>query len=54
MSLTEITKKEYDARLSICEGCHVFDKIMSVCKNCGCGMILKAKWQESTCPLDKW
>ena len=54
MSLTEISKKEYDIRLNICNDCPVFDKSMSVCTSCGCGMILKSKWQESTCPENKW
>jgi hypothetical protein len=48
-----------EARLSTCETCDrlegdLKDRTSWRCRECGCGLSLKANWQEQRCPLDKW
>ena len=46
-----LTPKE---RYSICERCERLFAATKTCKECGCFMWLKVRFEESTCPLDKW
>ena len=41
-------------RLKICRDCENFIKVTSTCKLCGCFMLLKTKFPNSTCPINKW
>lgn len=43
-------------RLEICNACEKKTKKlnMDACSDCGCLLILKAKFKFSRCPLNKW
>lgn len=41
-------------RYSICQSCDNFNKLTTQCKECSCFMILKTKFQSTTCPINKW
>ena len=43
-----------DKRLAICEGCDSRNKILNICKECGCYIPFKIKLSESECPINKW
>tara|TARA_Y100000401_G_C8305513_1_gene216687 strand:- start:107 stop:364 length:258 start_codon:yes stop_codon:yes gene_type:complete len=49
-----VTKKEYLSRMDICNSCVHFIHKDNTCGVCGCLMHIKAKWQTSQCPKDKW
>ena len=49
-----VTKKEYLSRMDICNSCVHFIHKDNTCGICGCLMHIKAKWQTSQCPKDKW
>jgi|TARA_R110001606_G_scaffold158423_2_gene302179 hypothetical protein len=51
--LSKTTKKEFAARLSICESCHHRSE-KNNCGLCGCVISTKAAWKTSTCPDDRW
>jgi hypothetical protein len=44
----------YDTRIAICKECPSYEKITSMCKECGCFMFLKARFDDVYCPLGKW
>lgn len=46
--------EEAHKRLEICKRCNKFDKKERMCKECGCGMLLKVHTKDSECPLNKW
>ena len=41
-------------RLSICEGCELFNKQQRRCTSCGCFMDVKTKIANVACPEEKW
>lgn len=41
-------------RLAICSTCDKFNPTMKVCKECGCFLPGKIKFEQSSCPLQKW
>jgi hypothetical protein len=43
---TEIRRKE------ICDSCE--KSKLGVCTKCGCVLKLKVKFEQNTCPLNKW
>jgi hypothetical protein len=43
-----------DTRLQTCYGCEQFRKQTDQCMVCGCGMTIKAKLKDATCPLNYW
>jgi DNA-binding XRE family transcriptional regulator len=49
-----IEKEEYKKRLKTCMQCKLFDQENYICIECGCNTLLKALYQETTCPLNKW
>ena len=49
-----VQKEEYLRRAEICDSCVHFIKKSNTCGVCGCWMHVKAKWETSTCPKDKW
>ena len=49
---TEKTLQEQ--RLEICNECPSFNKDAGRCRECGCYMITKTKWDSAKCPLGKW
>ncbi len=48
-----VSEEDYKKRLNICENCPERTENW-VCKKCGCGLKLKAKWASQSCPLGKW
>lgn len=44
----------FDNRLEICKSCDKLDIENATCKECGCFLMIKAKWASEKCPLDKW
>lgn len=49
-----VSKEEQQKRLSICEECEFFEKVNGRCKQCGCFMKVKTKFNISECPVQKW
>jgi len=49
----EVDFKTYQNRLTVCFNCDKCTKNW-ICTECGCNLELKAKWDVSKCPLDKW
>ena len=49
-----VSDKIYQERLSICNDCERYDKSNQRCMECGCFMVLKAKFDFEYCPLHKW
>jgi hypothetical protein len=49
-AVDEVANKRY----SICQSCDKFVKLTTQCTECSCFMILKTKFQSSTCPINKW
>ena len=43
-----------DDRMNICRGCEYYSKSNNRCRQCGCWLIHKVKFQTSTCPISKW
>lgn len=41
-------------RLSICQECPNLVKLTNQCRECGCFMNLKVKFEDSKCPIGKW
>lgn len=45
-------------RLATCRACEFRSKVpvigTEICKACGCPLINKTKYQQSTCPKGKW
>lgn len=41
-------------RLAICNNCEKIIKPIFACKECGCMMKIKARIENSECPLKKW
>lgn len=52
--MTNVTDQVKEERMNICSGCDFFDKVNTKCNSCGCYLNLKAAWETSKCPLDKW
>jgi uncharacterized paraquat-inducible protein A len=51
--------EKQEKRLSICRECEYLekshlDKAAGTCKQCGCLMTMKVKFNNSACPLGKW
>lgn len=42
------------ARYDICKSCDRFISLTRQCKECGCLMPLKVKFDYTVCPLKKW
>lgn len=47
-----LTPEQHEARTAVCRGCEQFSA--GSCLKCGCSILIKAKWEEQRCPLDKW
>ena len=47
-------EKSESERIKICKSCDEFIQITTICKKCGCFMILKTKLTKSKCPEGKW
>lgn len=43
-----------DLRNSICESCDRYEFESSRCKECGCFMVNKVRFNGATCPLNYW
>lgn len=48
------TKEEFLQRITICSTCDHMTKLTKQCKKCGCFIHSKAKFKQSTCPINKW
>lgn len=44
----------YKERLSVCKKCEHLALKQNMCKKCGCYLPIKAKWEVSECPINKW
>jgi hypothetical protein len=49
-----VTQPIAQARYDICKACEHFNNILYTCKQCGCFMKMKVKFQNSSCPIGKW
>lgn len=50
ISPAELSKR----RIEICNVCPENNKVFNVCQKCGCHIPNKVKYEQSTCPLNKW
>jgi hypothetical protein len=41
-------------RIAICNICPENNKTFNICQRCGCYIPNKVKYEQSTCPLNKW
>ena len=41
-------------RLEVCHVCEHFNVEQTTCKVCGCNMVIKVRWAEQKCPVNKW
>jgi hypothetical protein len=55
---SNVSKKEFDNRLSICKECEWFDEKALAgtgrCLNCGCSIQAKLRLKTEKCPINKW
>lgn len=49
-----VTEEVYITRMNICEGCEFFRKSDKRCSQCGCFMEVKARFNKTFCPVNKW
>jgi hypothetical protein len=42
------------SRYNTCKACERYNSLTSICKECGCFMIVKTKIHGVVCPLGKW
>lgn len=52
--MKNVSDEELERRINICKSCEFFNPANESCTKCGCRMSIKASWQESVCPLNKW
>ncbi len=52
----DISKKEYENRLSVCNDCLFKRRSLhgDRCGVCKCILKMKARWSTESCPKDKW
>lgn len=50
LPITELAKQ----RTAICEQCPLFDKAARRCRECGCFVDEKVKYQNEKCPVGRW
>jgi hypothetical protein len=50
----KVSNEDAEARLEICNSCPELIKLTSQCKQCGCFMKMKTKFEVAKCPLKKW
>lgn len=48
------TEEKQKERLDICQKCDYFSYRQSRCRQCGCFMKQKVKFESSECPIQKW
>ncbi len=48
------SKNIVEERLKICRSCDRFNESISMCRECGCNMILKTRFSVVNCPINKW
>lgn len=48
------SSEKYLQRLSACNSCSSYNSTISLCNECGCLILAKAKINISICPLGKW
>lgn len=51
---TYVDTDEQIRRVTICDTCPRLFTLTRNCKECGCFVDLKTKYEKSTCPLGKW
>ena len=44
----------YEARLTVCRQCERCDIERMLCRECGCLLVMKARWGSEGCPRGKW
>lgn len=49
-----VPQEIYEARLSICRSCDRLDAESMACLECGCRLLIKARWRSEDCPLGRW
>jgi ribosomal protein L32 len=58
--LPKTTQSEINHRFSICSQCDMYDRLNSLCLECGCNInnkkifMNKLAWADQHCPLNKW
>ena len=45
---------KFKSRMDLCERCDLYNLHSKRCKECGCFMLAKAKFNGSSCPIGKW
>ena len=49
-----VSEEKQKERLDICKKCDYFSYKQSRCRQCGCFMTQKVKFETSECPIQKW
>lgn len=50
----EVAPAQVAQRLAVCQSCPACDQSAMVCRDCGCRLLLKARWASETCPQERW
>ena len=45
---------KFKSRMDLCERCDLYNLHSKRCKECGCFMLAKARFNASSCPIGKW
>lgn len=51
---TKASEETIEERLRICQSCDRLNKSLGICRECGCIVKLKTRFQSVNCPLEKW
>ena len=49
-----VDDNKFKSRMDLCERCDLYNLHSKRCKECGCFMLAKAKFNASSCPIGKW
>ena len=53
-NVAKVPQEVEERRMSICNSCPLFDKVLSICYSCGCYMKTETKIAHASCPQEKW
>lgn len=52
--INNVVIKDSLVRLNVCKTCNSYNVKYKICKECGCYLPIKVKFDATRCPLGKW
>ena len=49
-----VSEEKKEERLNVCKKCEYYSMRQNRCKQCGCYLTHKVKFEVSACPVGKW